>query len=372
LAPANGYDWPANGSYVISSGSSRIVNFPYGFDEAAAERVCRFVELCPHVSGKKFVGRNLSLEPWQCFVLTTIFGWIWKATGLRRFRRAYSEIAKGNGKSLLTSTVANYMAFADGEPGAEVYSAATSRDQAKIVWSASHAMLRAMPEFCQRAGIEPAAHSISQLSSNSFFRPLSSDANTVEGVKPYFTCVDELHRHPSRDLFDNLDSANGKRENSLLWTITRAGSDRAGICYEQHLYVKKILERTIQDESYFGIIFSLDDEDDWADENALRKANPNWGVSVDPVEIMQKARKALQVASAQPEFQTKHGNRWVNADHAWMDMQRWAKCADPKLKESDFAGKECVLGLDLASKLDLRIKAKQRLVVKNLHRALLC
>jgi phage terminase large subunit-like protein len=334
-------------------------SYPYKFDSTAAERVCKFVELSPHIKGKKFAGSLIHLEDWQCFILTTVFGWLNRVTGLRRFRRAYSEIAKGNGKSALTSAVSNYMAFAEGEPGAEVYSAATNRDQAKIVWSVSHAMLRAMPEFCDRAGVEPAAHSINQVRTNSFFRPLSSEANSAEGVLPYFVCVDELHAHPTRDLYDNLDTANGKREGSLLWVITTAGSDRAGICYEVRTYITKILDNVVQDDSVFGIVFTIDEEDEWfAGPDVWRKANPNWGISVDPFEIGTKIQRALQVSSAQPTIQTKHLNKWVSADHAWMDMQRWAKCADPTLDETEFAGKQCVLGLDLASKLDLVAKVK--------------
>jgi phage terminase large subunit-like protein len=334
-------------------------SYPYRFDAAAAERVCRFVELSPHIKGKKFAGKLIHLEDWQCFILIVVFGWLNKFTGLRRFRRAYSEIAKGNGKSALTSAVSNFMAFAEGEPGAEVYSAATNRDQAKIVWSVSHAMLRAMPEFCDRAGVDPAAHSINQLRTNSFFRPLSSDANSAEGAIPYFVCVDELHAHPTRDLYDNLDTANGKREGSLLWAITTAGSDRAGICYEVRSYITKVLEGVVQDDSVFGIIFTIDDEDEWsAGPEVWRKANPNWGISVDPFEIGTKIQRALQVSSSQPTIQTKHLNKWVNADHAWMDMQRWAKCADPTLDEADFSGQRCIIGLDLASKLDLLSKVK--------------
>jgi phage terminase large subunit-like protein len=331
----------------------------YRLDADRASRVCRFVELHPHVNGKRFAGNKIVLEPWEVFIVSTVWGWVRKDNGLRRFRRAYSEIAKGNGKSAFSSPLCNYMAFADGEPGAQVYSAATTRDQAKIVWSAAHAMLRGMPEFCSRAGIDPSAHSINQLSTNSFFRALSSDAGTVEGINPYFLCVDELHAHPNRLLYDNLDTANGKREGSLLWVITTAGSDQAGICYEVRTYVTRILDGTVEDESVFGIIYTIDDDDDWAaGPDVWRKANPNWGVSVSPEEIGQKIHAALQLASKQPGVKTKHLNVWVNADHAWMDMVRWNKCADSSLQEEDFQGRDCVIGLDLASKLDLLAKTK--------------
>jgi phage terminase large subunit-like protein len=250
------------------------------------------------------------------------------------------------------------MAFAEREEGAEVFSAATTRDQARVVFFVSQAMLRKMPEFCARFGVEVCAHSINQLSTNSFFRPLSSDANSVEGINPYFICIDELHAHPGRDLYDNLETANGKRAGSLLWAITTAGSDQAGICYEQHKYVCRILDGSAKDDSFFGIIFTIDDDDDWALVENIRKANPNWGVSVDPAEIGQKLQKALQLASAQPTFKTKHCNVWVNADHAWMDMQRFRKCADPTLNEEDFLGLPCIVGLDLANKIDILASLK--------------
>jgi phage terminase large subunit-like protein len=342
----------------LARAESNDPGFLYRFDLSAAERVCEFVELSPHVKGKKFVGQLMRLEPWECFIYTTVWGWLRRDVRLRRFRRAYIEVAKGNGKSALTSPAGNYMAFADEEPGAEVYSAATTRDQARIVFSVSQAMLRAMPEFCDRAGVEVCSHSINQLRTNSFYRPLSSDANSVEGINPYFISVDELHAHSTRDLYDNLDTANGKREGSLLWAITTAGSDQAGICYEQHRYVTKLLDGSAHDDSYFGIIFTIDDDDDWAIIENIRKANPNWGISVDPAEIGQKLQKALQLASAQPTFKTKHCNVWVNADHSWMDMQRLRKCADPSLSEEDFLGQPCIIGLDLANKLDILAEIK--------------
>jgi phage terminase large subunit-like protein len=329
-------------------------SWAYRFDNDKAERVCFFIEQCPHIKGKKFANTPIHLEGWQCFVLTTAFGWLDKETDLRRFRRCYIEVAKGNGKTPLMSALCNYMAFMDGEPGAEVYCAATSRAQANLLFNTSQGMLRKMPEFCSRAGVEVTAHSINQLSSTSFFRPLSSEAGGVEGINPYFIVVDELHEHKSRDLYDNLDTANGKRDGSMLFAITTAGSNRAGICYDVRDYIVKILENVFSDESVFGCIWTIDADDDWAaGPDVWRKANPNWGVCVDPKEIGLKANAAIQQTSKQPTFQQKHLNLWTSTDHAWMDMRKWEACADAKLSDVDFETLPCIVGMDLAAKLDL-------------------
>ncbi len=332
-------------------------DFPWTFDSEKAERVCTFIELTPHIKGPKR-GELMVLEPWQAFVLCVVFGWVSKQSGARRFREAYTEVPRGNGKSALTSPVGLYLMSLDGEGGAEVYSAATTRDQARIVFGVAQAMARGMPEFCRRAGIEVGAHSINQLSTTSWFRPLSSDANSLDGLNIHGALIDEFHAHKSRDLYDVLKTACAKRPQPLLWEITTAGSDRAGVCYEVRSYVIKILEGVAQDDRVFGIIYGIDDDDDWADPESWKKANPNWGVSVFPEAIAAEAHQALQMASKQPAFQTKHLDRWVNADHAWMDMQRWVKCADERLDVADFENEQCIVGLDLASKLDLLAKVR--------------
>lgn len=331
--------------------------FSWRFDRDAAERICQFVELTPHIKGP-LRGQLIRLEPWQVFILTTVFGWVSAATGKRRFREAYTEVPRGNGKSALSSPIGLYMLAADGEGGAEVYSAATTRDQARIVFGVAQNMARGMQEFRERFGVAVSSHSINQEGSASWFRALSSDANSLDGLNIHCAIIDEFHAHRSRELYDVLKTACGKRAQPLLWEITTAGSDRAGICYEVRSYVTKILERVFEDEQVFGIIYTIDDEDDWAEVESAKKANPNWGVSVFPDAIAAALRQALQMASKQPSYKTKHEDVWVNADHAWMDMQRWSKCADPTLDESDFVGRDCIPGVDLASKLDLIAKVK--------------
>jgi phage terminase large subunit-like protein len=327
-------------------------SFPFRFDAKAATRVCLFVEQSKHIKGA-LRGRKIRLEAWQVFVLAVVFGWLNKDTGTRRFRRAYIEVPRGNGKSALSSPVGLYMMAMDNEGGAEVYSAAVTRDQAKIVHSTAQAMARQMPEFLQRAGVEVTTNSIHQASSASFFRPLASEANSLDGLNIHCAIVDELHAHPTREVYDVLETGLGKRAQSLLWMISTAGVNQAGICYEVRNYVTKVLEKVIRDETWFGIIYTIDDEDDWTDERSWIKANPNWAVSVYADDIRQKAQKAAQIASAQPAFKTKHLNLWCQADHAWMNMQKWNACADSMLDEPALESVPCIVGLDLASKLDL-------------------
>lgn len=334
-------------------------DWQWRFDESRAAHVARFIELLPHVKGEWARGRGtIVLAPWQCFVLTTVFGWVDEA-GRRRFKKCYTEIPRKNAKSTLSSGVGLYLLTADDEPGAEVYSAATTRDQAKIVWGDARAMTAASPLFRRRFGVETGAHAIFVPGENASFKPLSRDqGGNLDGLNLHGGIVDEFHGHKDRAIWDVLVTAMGARAQPLLWAITTAGFDRSGICYEERSYVTKILDRVIADEEYFGIVYTIDEADDWADPASWAKANPNWGVSVKPEAIEREARKAMQMASAQNNFLTKHLNVWVNADTAWMDMRAWERCADLQMTPEDFAGARCVLGLDLASKIDIASKVR--------------
>jgi phage terminase large subunit-like protein len=327
----------------------------YRFDtERAALRVCRFIELLPHIKGP-LAGKRIELAPWQVFILTVVFGWVKKADGKRRFRRAYIEVPRGNGKSAFTSPVALYMLCADDEGGPEVYSAARTKEQAQIVFDVAKKMLQSEvgAKLRKHYGLQVLARSIVHPKSNGIFRPLASEAESLDGLNVHFGCLDEMHALPNAEVHDTLDTATGKRDQSLLWMITTAGTDMTGICYETRDYVIKVLEGVFTDESYFGVVYTIDKEDDWTHPEIWKKANPNYGVSVYADDLEQKAKKALQQVSAQTNFKTKHLDIWQSAGFAWMDMRRFGKCADPTLKESDFIGQPCVVGLDLASKLDL-------------------
>lgn len=316
-----------------------------------ADNLCAFVELLPHIKGP-LAGMPITLEPWQVFILTTIFGWV-KRDGRRRFRRAYIEVPRGNAKSTLSSAVGLYMLTADGEGGAECYSLATTRDQARIVFGDAQQMARKSSGFRARYGVTVGAHNVHVLNTASKFEALSAEGSTLDGLNIHFGCIDELHAHKTRTVYDVVETGTGKRDNSLLWVITTAGSDRAGICYETRTFVTRVLGGQVEDDSQFGIIYGLDDGDDWGTEDALVKANPNWGISVRPEVILPLQAKALQLPSATNNFRTKHCNDWVSVDTAWMDIRAWERCADSHLRPEDFEGEPCWIGIDLASKVDI-------------------
>lgn len=323
-----------------------------------ANRPCNFAEALPHIKGKQFAGKRLEFSDWQCFIVTTVFGWL-DEFGNRRFKTVYIEVPRKNGKSTMSAPVALYCLSADGEPGAEVYSAATTRDQAKIVWADAKAMVEKSPELRRALKVATSAHSIYQNDSSSKFLPLSRDQQgNLDGLNVHCSIIDELHAHKTRDVWDVIETATGARSQSLIWAITTAGSNRAGICYEQRAYVIKILSKAHVDDTYFGIIYTIDKDDDYFDPKTWAKANPNYGISVSPEDLARKAVKAKQMAAALNNFLTKHLNVWVNADSPWMNMTAWEECADETLQVEDFYAHECVLTCDLATKTDIAPKIK--------------
>lgn len=346
--------------------------FPYRLSEPAAEDVADFIEQLPHIKGRWTTPR-LKLEGWQCFVFVNVWGWLHVDTGFRRFRTAYIEVPRKNGKSTPTAGAGLYMLAADNEDGAECYSAATTRDQAKIVFGVAKEMARRAEGLRRAFAVSVNAHNLHVLPTASKFEPLSSDAHSLDGLNVHFAAVDELHAHKTREVFDVLETATGSRAQPLLWLITTAGTNRAGICYEQRTYLTKILNRALgeweendyrleggsaEDETFFGCIWSIDDDDDWTDPASWAKANPNLGVSVFLDDLERKCRKAMEMPSAVNNFLTKHLNVWVNADTAWMDMRAWDRAGDSSLSLDDFEGEEAFIGIDIASSRDIAAKMR--------------
>ena len=317
------------------------------FDEAKATKILEFFpDFIRHVKGK-LAGEPYHLSDWEGFILINLFGWV-NSDGNRRFRTAYIEVARKNSKSTFCSGVALFLTAFDGEGGAEVYSAATTRDQARIVFGDAQTMIRKSPQLKRVFGVHKL--NIHYLKNASKFEPLSSDAQTLDGLNIHGAILDEVHAHKTREVWDVVETATGARQQPLLLAITTAGFNKQGIGYEQREYVTKVLSGVADDDSYFGIIFTLDEEDDPFDETNWIKANPNLGRSKKLDDMQRLAKKALEMPAARNNFLTKHLNIWVNAETAWLDMAKWDKL--PMLEEEP---KElpCYIGLDLANKLDV-------------------
>jgi len=318
------------------------------FDEVAAKRVIKFFSFLRHSKGE-WAGRRIELEPWQQFILWVVFGWK-KADGSRRFKTVYQEVARKNGKSTLAAGIGLYLLDADREPGAEIYTVATKLKQAQIIHSEAKRMVRSSPHLKKR--IDEFKDNLSVLKTNSKFEPLGRDSDTVDGLNPHGATIDELHAHKSGEMWDVLESALGARRQPLIYAITTAGFNQHGICYEQRDYVTKILEGVIEDDSYFGIIFTLDEDDDYFDETNWVKANPNLGVSVKLDDMRDMARKAKEMPGRLNNFLVKKLNIWTNAESRWVNWEKWKRCSG-LVDEAKLIGRSCWAGLDLSSSIDI-------------------
>ncbi len=317
-----------------------------------AERVCKFGELMPHIKGDWAAkGQLITLERWEIFILANIFGWVHMVTGKRRFRVADVIVPRKNAKSTLAAVIGNFMLAVDGEFGAEVYSGATSQDQAMEVFRPALLMAKATPRFTQTYGVVVNASNLSIVDNNSKFEPVIGKPG--DGASPSCAIVDEYHEHKTSELYDTMQTGMGARSQPLILVITTAGSDISGPCYLHQVELQKILEGVIENDQRFGIIFTIDDGDDWTSEEALRKANPNMGVSVDCEYLSLQQRDAIADPRKQNIFKTKHLNIWVAAASPWLNLYNLQQAGDSALSLDSKPWDGCIVGLDLASKQDI-------------------
>lgn len=324
-------------------------NTAYRYDPEAAVKPARFAQWCHHLKGP-LAGEPIVLEPWQVFIITQIYGWYRLEDDRRVVRTVYIEVPRKNGKSTLLSVLALYHVVADGEASAEVYAAAVTRDQARIVFGDAQAMVRGSPSLSKALGVHKS--SIFHTKSNSSFTPLSADAHSLEGKNPSFSVVDEVHVHKNSDVWDVLNVASGARAQPLIFGITTAGTNREGVAYQLRDYGLKIVEGHIDDDSFLCFVYTMDKDDDWTDKVNWIKANPNYGVSVQPDDLDRLFLQAKESPAAETNFRTKRLNEWRNATEAWLSSVDWEACDDPLPPIESFAGQPCYLGLDLASVSD--------------------
>lgn len=330
--------------------------FGYTFDLERAEDFCRFAELLPHVKDHWADRQELIvLQPWQCFIGCAVFGWV-GPTGQRRFRRVYVEVPRKCGKSTFAATIGLYCFAADGVHGAEVYSGATTEEQAWEVFRPARLMVDRTPDLREAFGIEVNAKALTILADGSRFKPVIGKPG--DGASPSCAIVDEYHEHETDDLADTMLTGMGARAmfgSPLMLYITTAGDDTAGPCYALRNEVTQVLDGVLPGDSIFGIIYTIDESDRWTTEAALRKANPNYGISVAPAFLLDEQQKAIADGRKQGVFKTKHLNVWVSARAAWMNMEDWKRCAKPgglSWEECFSWAKSCDVGLDMAAKTD--------------------
>lgn len=359
---ANKYHRLACKRHLSDLEKSKSADYPYVFNPELtdregksyrpAQRICAFAEHMPHVKGD-WAGDDqlIKLETWQIFVLACAFGWVSKATGRRRFIYIDLFVPRKNAKSTLAAIIGLYMLAVDGEYGAEVYSGATNKKQAYEVFGTARDMAKQTPEYCAYYGVVRNKDNLAAPDTLSKFEPMIGKPG--DGASPTCWIVDEYHEHKTEDMYETGSTGMGARSQPVLLVITTAGADISGPCYLHQKELEKILDGTRENERRFGIIFTIDAEDDWTSEDALIKANPNYGVSVDKEYLLGLLKEAKENPRKQASYKTKHLNVWVNARDPWLNLANLQACADPTLTLEMFRGEECTLGLDLGSKKDI-------------------
>jgi len=342
---------------------SKTPAFAYTFDARKASRICVFAELLPHVKGEwalpdPATGRahRIRLEPWQCFILCSIFGWVKKSNGMRRFRKASIYVPRKNAKSTLAAIIGWWMFAKDDEPGAEVYCGATSKNQAGEVFKPAQQMGRMEPKLLSAVGAVINASTMIRPDANARFEPII--ARPRDGASPHLGIIDEYHEHKTSALYYSILTGMAARRQPLQLVISTAGDNLAGPCREDWKTCENLLagESVAHDDTHFAIIYTIDKDDEWDSEDSLRKANPNFDVSVSRDFLLAELHVARTDARKQAHFKTKHLNLWVAAKNNYFNVEQWRACkcaADTPIALEDLAGQPCYLAADFASKHDL-------------------
>lgn len=324
------------------------------FSPERAEKYLRVVQRFHHVTGNWPVP-NIIYEPWQCFIWMNIQGFVNRETRLRRFRYAHVEVPRGNAKSTMASQFLLYELCLDNPNGNMVSTVASKKDQAMIVLEDARKMARKNKGFLKKTGVEVRAKEILHAKSNSRARAMSSDADGLDGLNDIAAVCDELHAM-SREVFGTITSGMSKRKDSLVLAITTAGNNTDSVGFEESIHAKKICLGEHEDDTRFAIVYTVDPDDDIFVESTWRKANPNWGVSVDAISFKSKMMKAKEVAADLPNLKIKHLNMWTEGEESFFSVDRWDLCANKNLKWDDFHGKTCMAGIDLSQVTDLSAK----------------
>jgi phage terminase large subunit-like protein len=329
------------------------------FDTAAADRALSFFETVLTLSEGQFDGKPFLLHPSQAFIIGSLFGWMKRHGDCRRFRRCYAEEGKGNGKSPLAAGIGLYGLLADGEPGAQVYSAASTKDQANILFQDAVKMAERNKRISQRV-IFSGKKVVTNMAVGagrqygSFFRPVSgATGRHGSGPRPHIALIDELHEHPSRDVLDILERGFKFRRQPLMVMLTNSGTDRKSVCWEERQHAIDAANGNAGCDDTFSYVCALDEGDDpFEDESCWKKVNPLLGVILSYDYLRGVVSQAAAIPGRRNNILRLHFCVWTDAVTAWITRETWDSLADPDLDISDFRDKPCVVGLDLSSRKD--------------------
>lgn len=357
---------------------SKNNDYPFYFDDNEAKRPIMFIQSLVHTKGE-WANHNIILESWEQFIIASIFGWRRKENNLRRFKKAYVQVSRKNGKTTFASGIGNYCFFCDSpaEAGVEIYYIATKKDQAKIAWSESERQIRKAKALNKEAITYKQTSTITKKKDTaSKSKPLGQDSNTEDGLNPHLVIVDEYHAHPDNELLNVLESGMGARRQPLIFIITTAGFDKSSVCFSEYEYAKKILDGSNTNEEYFTIIYEPDDINDiWVfmseykeklnkkediskQEKLINKiifqANPNINVSVKDSYLKSRLLEGLDKPIQRTDILTKNLNVWTQASEVWISSDRWLKSyLHQNININELKGRKACIGLDLATTRDI-------------------
>lgn len=322
---------------------------PFYFDKDAADHVCDFFPACLQHHIGKWDGHPFDLLDYQRYLVRAMFGWKRTGSDLRRFRKVFLAVPKGNGKSPFGAGLAIYGAFFDDEPGAEAYAVAADRAQARIVFDGAKIMVERCDAW--EGQFDLFRDSIKRIGSTEALHVLSSEASTKHGFRPHIIVFDEFHAQPNRDLYDTLYRGMGKRDQPLLVMITTAGDDDESICFEEWDYARKVISGTITNPEYLPMVFEASPDEDWTIEPTWERVNPGFGVTMRADYFETECQDAQDEPRKRNSFLQLHCNRWVNQATAWLPVEWWDRCQQDNL--GDLSRLPVCAGLDLAQKWDL-------------------
>lgn len=326
----------------------------FTFNARAADHAIDFIEQwvrLPDTTDAHGDPKPFLLEPWQTFIVGSLFGWKW-VSGHRRFRNAYIEVGKGNGKTPLLAAIGLYGLMMDGQKAPEIYAAAADRDQAEIMYRDAVRMVDASPALAQRIQKSGIQHVHNLAYGLGFFRAFSREQSAKSGTRPHMGLIDEVHEHPNADIVNKIRAGAKGNLDALFPEITNSGSDRTSVCFQHHEHSRRIVEQTVEDERWFAYVCTLDEDDDpLTDERCWLKVNPNLGVSIQREYLLDQVSAAKNIPAETNSVLRLNFCVWTQVHTRAIDMVKWRQCG-PLPLDDELRGHPLYGALDLGQSDD--------------------